>query len=89
VFEKVHGRKPTDWDKEGYEGKIITFDKDTDWTNVRFDVENQQIIIKDSKKKEVRVIDLKKSGLSILSNEESKKIERTVQQNRADGNPDL
>jgi hypothetical protein len=56
---------------------------------VRFDVENQQIIIKDSKKKEVRVIDLKKSGISILSNEESKKIERTVQQNRADGNPDL
>jgi hypothetical protein len=56
---------------------------------VRFDVENQQIIIKDPKKKEVRVIDLKKSGLSILSNGESKKIERTVQQNRADGNPDL
>jgi len=38
----------------------MTFDPDTDWTNVRFDVENQQIIIKDPKKKEVRAIDLKK-----------------------------
>ncbi len=51
AFEKVHRRKQTDWDKEGQEGKIITFDKDTDWTNVRFDVENQQIIIKDQKKR--------------------------------------
>jgi hypothetical protein len=72
VFEKVHGRKPTDWDKEEQKGKIITFDKDTDWTNVRFDVENQQIIIKDPKKKEVMVIDLKKSGLSIRSNRAGK-----------------
>jgi hypothetical protein len=44
---------------------------------VRFDVENRQIIIKDPKKREVRVIDLKKSGLSILSNGEWKKIAKT------------
>ena len=68
AFEKLHGRKPTDWEKEREEGKVITFDKNTDWTNVQFDVANQQIIIKDPKKKEVRVVDLKKSGLRIVSN---------------------
>ncbi len=77
VFKKLHGRKPTDWEKEEQEGKIVTFDKDTDWNNVQFDVTNQQIIIKDPEKKEVRVIDLKKSGLSMLSNGERAKIEKT------------
>lgn len=76
VFEKLHGRKPTDREKEEEEGKIITFDKNTDWTNVQFDVANQQIIIKDPEKKEVRVIDLKKSGLSILSSSEWAEIEK-------------
>ena len=55
-------RKQTDWDKKEQEGKTITFDKDNDWTDVRFNVENQQIIIKDPKKKEVRVIDLKSAA---------------------------
>jgi hypothetical protein len=79
VFEKLHGRKPTDWEKEKEEGKVITFDKDTDWTNVQFDVANQQIIIKDSEKKEVMVIDLKKSGLRILSDGEWAEIEKSNQ----------
>ncbi|MGZ8884860.1 MAG: hypothetical protein ACXW0U_08125 [Halobacteriota archaeon] len=76
AFEKLHGRKPTDWEKEDEEGTVITFDKDTDWTNVQVDVANQQIIIKDPEKKEFRVIDLKKSGLSILSRSEWAEIEK-------------
>jgi hypothetical protein len=79
VFEKLHGRKPTDWEKEELEGKVITFDKDTDWTNVRFDVANQQIIINDPKKEEVRVIDLRRSGLRLLSNGERAEIEKSNQ----------
>ena len=79
VFEKLHGRKPTDLEKEEEEGTVITFDKDTDWTNVQFDVANQQIIIKDPEKKEFRVIDLKKSGLSILSSSEWTEIEKNSQ----------
>jgi hypothetical protein len=79
AFEKLHGRKPTDWEKEKEEGKVITFDKDTDWSNVQVDVANQQIIIKDPEKKEFRVIDLKKSGLSILSSSEWTEIEKNSQ----------
>ena len=30
AFEKLHGRKPTDWEKEKEEGKVITFDKNTE-----------------------------------------------------------
>jgi hypothetical protein len=76
VFEKLHGRKPIESEKEEQEGTIITFDKDTDWANVQFDVANQQIIIKDPEKEEVRVIDLKKSDLRIRSKSEWAEIEK-------------
>lgn len=76
AFEKLHGRKPTDRQEEKEGGKVITFDKDTDWSNVQVDVANQQIIIKDPGKKEFRVIDLKKSGLRILSSSEWAEIEK-------------
>ena len=74
AFEKLHGRKPTDWEKEREEGKVITFDKHTDWSNVQIDIANQQIIIKDPEKKEFRVINLKKSGFSLVS--DSTEIEK-------------
>jgi hypothetical protein len=46
---------------------------------VRFDVANQQIIINDPKKEEVRVIDLRRSGLRLLSNGEWAEIEKSNQ----------
>jgi hypothetical protein len=46
---------------------------------VRFDVANQQIIINDPKKEEVRVIDLRRSGLRLLSNGERAEIEKSNQ----------
>ena len=66
VLEKLLGRKPTDWDKAKQEGKVISFDKNTNWDNIEFDVENQQIIIRDPDKKDITIIDLKKSGLTLF-----------------------
>ncbi len=64
ALKKRLGREPTDWGEEKRQGNVITFDKNTDWDNVQFDVENQQIIITDRLKR-VKVVDLKNSGIRI------------------------
>jgi hypothetical protein len=64
ALKKKLGRELTDWDEAKRQGTVITFDKNTDWNNVQFDVENQQIIITD-RLKHVKVVDLKNSGMRI------------------------
>lgn len=70
ALEKRLGRKPTDWEKAKSEGSVITFDQNTNWDNVQFDVQNQRISVTDSFKKSTTVIDLKSYGLTLVSRDE-------------------
>ena len=70
-------REPSDSEK-AERHNVIAFNSETDWDIVQFDVKNQKIIIRDPQKKDVTIIDLKKSGMHILSDEEWTEIERNA-----------